>query len=526
MAPLHDALVALGAGVEPAGPWGHLPVEILGVAGAGSELGAGAEQRSISMPGDISSQYITALMLISPYIAGGLRIMLSTPLVSRPYLAITASVMADFGVSDVEFDGSVITIGPGTYAARDYSIEPDASSASYPLAAAAICGGSVHVVGLGPDSLQGDSGFADVLASMGCTVIRNAEGTTVQRNGTLKGVAIDMADLSDLVPTLAVVAPFASTATEITGVGFIRAKESDRLGDLARELGKCGIDAIELDDGIRIEPGVGHGTELDTHHDHRLAMAFGVLGMGLGGVGVRDPDVVSKSWPGFWGMLESLLAEPVEFAGADRPVVAAFDVDGTLTTHDSMVPFLEKLAGRARLLAGLVRQPVAVASAAVHFDRDRFKEVVVRTAYRGRDVASVEQLGAAYAVSINDTLLRPDTYKRLAWHQRQGHRVVLVSASLGAYLHPLGARLGVDAVLCTEAAVGDDGRYTGELIGENCRGPEKERRLRTWLLDNNLEHAELWAYGDSRGDRELLLAAHHRVNVKDRQVAETPEPGS
>ena len=115
-----------------------------------------------------------------------------------------------------------------------------------------------------------------------------------------------MADMSDLVPSLAIVAPFATTPTEITGVGFIRAKESDRLGDLAVELRKCGIDATELADGVRIQPGVTHGAGLETHHDHRLAMAFAVLGLRIPDIRVHDPDVVSKSWPDFWMMLELL----------------------------------------------------------------------------------------------------------------------------------------------------------------------------------------------------------------------------
>ena len=117
-----------------------------------------------------------------------------------------------------------------------------------------------------------------------------------------------MSDLSDLVPTLAVVAPFATTPTTIRGVGFIRAKESDRLGDLAHELAKCGVRAEVLDDGLHIQPGFGAGASMDTHHDHRLAMAFGIFGLRVHGVRVHDPDVVSKSWPAFWTSLESMRA--------------------------------------------------------------------------------------------------------------------------------------------------------------------------------------------------------------------------
>lgn len=211
---------------------------------------------------------------------------------------------------------------------------------------------------------------------------------------------------------------------------------------------------------------------------------------------------------------------------AAAAVVAAFDVDGTLTSRDSMVPFLERLAGRGRLVAGIARQPWKVVDAAVRRDRDRFKAVAVRAAYSGRGVPAVEALGIEYATVIESTMLRDDTLARLRWHQAQGHRVVFVSASLGAYLHPLGASLGIDGVICTEAVVGDDGRYTGEMIGANCRGPEKERRLREWLTANALGHATLWAYGDSVGDRELLLAAHHRNNVKGRTMSAAPEMSS
>src|SRR5262249_9821956 len=153
----------------------------------------------VSIRGDISSQYITALMLIAPYL-GGMHIETTTRLVSKPYLAITAAVMAAFGVPGVSVSESAVIVPSGHYRGHDYTIEPDASSASYPLAAAAICGGRVRVADLGPDALQGDAAFADLLSSMGCTVERDSSGTSVSRDGDLHGISIDMADLSDLVP--------------------------------------------------------------------------------------------------------------------------------------------------------------------------------------------------------------------------------------------------------------------------------------------------------------------------------------
>ena len=307
MTPLHDALAALGAHVSPGERWGHLPVTIGGPIGAdAAATAAGGAPASVEIRGDVSSQYITALMLIGPYLPGGLRIELTTPLVSRSYLGITAAVMASFGVDGVEVGDDVVTVPAGRYRATDYTVEPDASSASYPLAAAAIVGGTVHVPGLTQASLQGDGRFADVLGEMGCDVVVNERGTTVTREGPLRGLDIDMVDLSDLVPTLAVIAPFAHTPTTIRGVGFIRGKESDRLGDLCRELCSAGVRATETDDGLVVAPGHPHGARLGTHHDHRLAMAFGLLGLVADGIEIEDPGVVSKSWPDFWQMLEEL----------------------------------------------------------------------------------------------------------------------------------------------------------------------------------------------------------------------------
>ncbi|MEA3185284.1 MAG: 3-phosphoshikimate 1-carboxyvinyltransferase, partial [Ilumatobacteraceae bacterium] len=297
MAPLHDALAALGAHVRPAGAWGHLPVTISGPAHG---------SRSVAVPGDVSSQFLTALMLIGPYLRDGLRITVTTPLVSRPYLEITKTVMADFGHHEVTIGQQHIDVAAGSYHARDYTVEPDATSAGYPLAAAAICGGRVEIPGLTSASVQGDSEFCNVLATMGCVSRRDGHSTVVEGGARLEGIDIDMIDQSDLVPTLAAVAAFASSATRIRGVGFIRAKESDRLGDLCAELRRLGASANETDDGLIIEPAELHGSTVATHHDHRLAMSFGLIGLRVDGVEIDDPAVVSKSWPGYWDMLRGL----------------------------------------------------------------------------------------------------------------------------------------------------------------------------------------------------------------------------
>ena len=298
MGPLHDALVALGADVEPHGERGHLPVTITGPARGGVPL---------LMPGDVSSQYLSALMMIGPCLPGGLEIRLTTPLVSAPYVWMTAAVMRSFGIDAVSIHNErAITVHPRRYEpAIDYVVEPDASSASYPLAVAALLGGTVKIAGFDRQPLQGDVGFLEILGDMGCDVQLDDDGLRVSRDPSraLIGVDIDMRDMSDLVPTLAVVAATASTPTTISGVGFIRAKESDRLGDLAHELRKTGAGIEELGDGLLIEPRFLHGAVLNTHHDHRLAMAFGVLGTVVDGIGITDPDVVSKSWPDYWELL-------------------------------------------------------------------------------------------------------------------------------------------------------------------------------------------------------------------------------
>jgi 3-phosphoshikimate 1-carboxyvinyltransferase len=297
MGPLHDALRTLGAVVEPAEGAGHLPVIV-----RGGDLRGG----SLEMPGDVSSQFVTALMLIAPYLPGGLTIELTTTLVSRPYVEITAAVMRAFGAPGITVDDRVVRVEAGRYEAVEYVVEPDASSASYPLAAAALVGGRVTVSGLGRAALQGDIRFVDLLAAMGCDVARSDTSITVARPAErpLTGIDVDMADMSDLVPTLAVVAARAATPTRITGVGFIRRKESDRLGDLATELRKLGATIAVEPDGLSISPTRRwHGGRVATHHDHRLAMALGVLGLVVAGVEVEDPAVVSKSWPGFWDAL-------------------------------------------------------------------------------------------------------------------------------------------------------------------------------------------------------------------------------
>lgn len=204
-----------------------------------------------------------------------------------------------------------------------------------------------------------------------------------------------------------------------------------------------------------------------------------------------------------------------------RAEVAAFDVDGTLTVRDCVAPFLAEVGGRRGIVAAFARRPIASVGAAMRRDRDRFKEIFVGGVLGGRPVDGVERIGEEFAERVHATWLRDDTVARLRWHQRMGHLVVLVSASLGPYLRPLGRRLGVDDVLCAEPLRTGD-RFGAGLEGENCRAAEKVRRLDAWLAARQLDDAVVWAYGDSDGDRELLARADHPMMVKGLRV--TPEP--
>lgn len=199
-----------------------------------------------------------------------------------------------------------------------------------------------------------------------------------------------------------------------------------------------------------------------------------------------------------------------------RPVVAAFDVDGTLTSRDCVVPFLRRVAGTRGVVLGLGRAGHRVVPALARRDRDTLKALASRATFAGRAASEIEAAGEAFAAEIERRYVRTDVAARLRWHRDAGHDIVLVSASYGAYLRPLGAALGVVGVVCTELEVDGDGRCTGVLVGGNCRGAEKVRRLHAWLDERygGRDAVELWAYGDSAGDRELLADADHPVWAK------------
>jgi 3-phosphoshikimate 1-carboxyvinyltransferase len=273
MAPMFDALRSLGAHVQERGEPGCLPVVI---------ESPGLRGGHVAVSGDVSSQFVSGLLM------AGVTVELTTELVSEPYVDMTREVMRRFEH------------------AHDFRIEPDASAASYFFAAAALSGGSVTVEGLGTSSLQGDLGFVDVLEAMGATVERGFERTTVRGTGALHGIEIDLRHLSDMVPTLAAVAVFADSPTTIRGVGFIRGKESNRIQAVVTELRRCGIEAVEHADGLTIKPGTPQPARITTYNDHRMAMAFALIGLRVPGIEIDDPDCVAKTFPDYFEALDQL----------------------------------------------------------------------------------------------------------------------------------------------------------------------------------------------------------------------------
>ncbi|MFF8617034.1 3-phosphoshikimate 1-carboxyvinyltransferase [Streptomyces sp. NPDC015350] len=288
LTPLTGALRALGVDLRHGGAEGHHPlrIEAHGIEGGGITLDAGE-----------SSQYLTALLMLGPLTGNGLRITV-TDLVSAPYVEITLAMMRDFGVEVVR-DGDAFTVPPGGYRATTYAVEPDASTASYFFAAAALTGREVTVPGLGTDALQGDLRFVDVLRRMGAEVRVTKESTTVRSDGRLSGVTVNMRDISDTMPTLAALAPFASGPVRIEDVGNTRVKECDRLEACAQNLRRMDIMAETGPDWIEIRPGTPRPTEIATHGDHRIVMSFAVAGLRVPGITFDDPGCVRKTFPGF-----------------------------------------------------------------------------------------------------------------------------------------------------------------------------------------------------------------------------------
>jgi 3-phosphoshikimate 1-carboxyvinyltransferase len=268
----------------------------------------GLQGGQVQISGEVSSQFLSGLLMVAPLAAKDIRIHVKGVLVSKLYVDMTMAMMHEFGV-EVEQEGRTRFFVPGNqlYESRRYKIEPDASAASYFLGAAAITNGQICVPSLNPDGLQGDIRFVNVLKEMGCDVLSPGNGTEFTViGGPLSGVDADMNDISDCVMTLAAVACFADGPTTIRNVAHIRHKETDRLAALANELRKVGAEVDEIPDGLRITPRPLHGAEIETYNDHRMAMSMALIGLKVPGIVIRNPGCVSKTYPRFFEDLELL----------------------------------------------------------------------------------------------------------------------------------------------------------------------------------------------------------------------------
>lgn len=302
IAPLLSALRDLGAAARSEFDSGCPPVVV---------QASGLRGGRTRMAGDLSSQYFSALLLAAPYAREGVVVEVAGDLVSKPYLPMTAAVMAAFGVR-AEIDATSwqrLAVAPGQrYTGRVFAIEPDASNASYFFAAAAVTGGRVRVEGLGRGSTQGDLRFVEALAAMGAEVSIEESATEVQGppHGDLRGVDLDLGPISDTAQTLAAIAPFADGATTIRGVAHARLKETDRVAALATELRRLGQEVDEFADGLRITPRPIVPATVDTYDDHRMAMSFAIAALRAPGIRLRDPGCVAKTFPEFFAVLDAV----------------------------------------------------------------------------------------------------------------------------------------------------------------------------------------------------------------------------
>jgi 3-phosphoshikimate 1-carboxyvinyltransferase len=295
IADLVDAMRQLGAAVDYAGEHARFPLAIEGGGIRGGEARVSAGK---------SSQFISGLLMASPYAEAPVTIY---PKGRKlwPYVGITVALMRAFGVEVVEANDR-FTVGPAMYASREFEVEPDATGASYFMAAAAVTGGRVRITGLGSSSPQGDLRFAEVLRDMGCGLEITSDFIEVQGPDRLQGVDVDMNAFSDTMITLSAIAPLATTPTTINNVAHTRLQETDRLSAVTTELNRLGVKTLTTPSSMRIIPSEIRPGVVRTYGDHRMAMAFAITGLVASGIRIWDPGCVTKTFPGYFGALESL----------------------------------------------------------------------------------------------------------------------------------------------------------------------------------------------------------------------------
>ena len=295
---LVDVLTQIDAEVEYVDKEGYPPLRI-----RGKRMRGGFD---VTISAETSSQFVSALMLGGATLPDGITLRIAAQ-ASAPYIAITADILQAFG-ANVTRDGDTIRVRAGHLECAEYTVEGDYSSASYWFAAAAATRGTMRVRGLAIPTAQGDAAFLDILAAMGCAVEVGADAITVTGTGTLAGGTFDCNATPDIVPTLAAIAPLATSPVEIVNVANLRVKESDRLATVAGELRRLGATVEERADSLLIQPGWNDApATVETHNDHRIAMAFAVAGLARGNVTIAKEQVVTKSYPRFWRTLDEVV---------------------------------------------------------------------------------------------------------------------------------------------------------------------------------------------------------------------------
>jgi len=306
---LVDALESLGAGMQSAND-GHLPTTVMGTPHL---------RGPVRVPSNISSQYLTSLLIIAPLLDAGLVIEVEGELTSKPYVDLTLDEMSKFGVRVTNHDYRRLAVAPQVYRAGDIDVEGDASAASYFAALATLHGARITLSNLGANTRQGDYGFFGLCEKLGARVQRSAASTIIEGPRVLGAgfdAAVDMTSMPDVAPTLMMLAPFLKTPTRITGLATLRVKECDRIAAPTRELRKLGVTVEEGPDFMVIEPLATNEkpsprvVEIETYHDHRIAMSFGVLGSRLPGLRILDPGCVAKTYPNYWKDWERARAAP------------------------------------------------------------------------------------------------------------------------------------------------------------------------------------------------------------------------
>ncbi|WP_375511829.1 3-phosphoshikimate 1-carboxyvinyltransferase [uncultured Nostoc sp.] len=302
--PMGDMLTVLqtgGATVNFEGNSGFMPYTVNSQGFTGGNFRLKANQ---------TSQQLSALLMIAPYAQQDTNIEVEGTLVSQSYVKMTCRLMADFGVEVIQIGDNQFQIKAGQrYQARHYTVEPDASNASYFFAAAAVTGGRVRVKHLTKQSCQGDILWLNVLEQMGCQIKDSDDYTEVTGPKQLQGIDIDMNDISDLVQTLGAIAPFASSPITIRNVEHIRYKETDRIKAVVTELRRLGVQVEEFPDRLKIEPGPITPAAIETYHDHRMAMAFAVTGLKVPGIVIKDPGCTAKTFPDYFTRFFQMLEQ-------------------------------------------------------------------------------------------------------------------------------------------------------------------------------------------------------------------------